>query len=168
MAIGGRKRGLIKRKLHEVLRGNTASIKVFCSQVEFNQGQNVALHFCRKVLHQELHSEGDCPPERPFAPSSPIFWGTLGITPVNEWSPPIPALHSTCAPLAKKPPETPSGNFSNFQFPGLSTPDFHQDAIGGFETCRSPQTSEVVFAHVVGTAPWNMHVFALPRMKSYA
>ena len=25
-----------------------------------------------------------------------------------------------------------------------------------------------VFAHVVGTAPWNMHVFALPRMKSYA
>lgn len=75
------------------------------------------------------------------------FWGTLGITPVNEWSPPIPALHSTCAPSAKKPPETPSGNFSSFQFPGLSTPDFHQDAIGGFETCRPPQTSEVVFSY---------------------
>ena len=26
----------------------------------------------------------------------------------------------------------------------------------------------VVFAHVVGTAPWNMRVFALPPMKSYA
>lgn len=53
----------------------TASIKVFCSQVEFNQGQNVALHFCRKVLHQELHSEGDCPPERPFALLPQFFWG---------------------------------------------------------------------------------------------
>ena len=26
----------------------------------------------------------------------------------------------------------------------------------------------VVLAHVVGTAPWNLHVFAVPRSKSYA
>ena len=26
----------------------------------------------------------------------------------------------------------------------------------------------VVVAHVEGTAPWNMHVFALQRIKSYA
>ena len=26
----------------------------------------------------------------------------------------------------------------------------------------------VVLAHVVGTAPWNLHVFAVPRIKSYA
>ena len=36
------------------------------------------------------------------------------------------------------------------------------------ETCCFGVVFVVVFADVVGTAPWNMHVFALPRLKSYA